>query len=270
MGIAAPLALIATPWLAPSGDTAAIERAVLDYAESYYEARPEYVERSVHPELAKLGFVQRADGYQAETMTYGELRGLAQWLHDNDRKPEPGAKRVEVLDALDQIALVKLTGSWGIDYMQLARTDGHWQTRHVVWQTAPPATPEPQRATDREAVEAAVRDYLEGFYQAAPERAEGALAPDLVKYGFWRRGPEDPYRGMAMTRDELLALAQRWNADGHVSADAPREVRVLDLMDQTACAKLVADWGVDYLHLAKLDGDWRIVQVLWQSPPTPE
>jgi hypothetical protein len=34
-----------------------------------------------------------------------------------------------------------------------------------------------------------------------------------------------------------------------------------------ASAKLVAAWGVDYLRLAKYDGRWMIVNVLWRSPP---
>lgn len=257
--------------LAPRAETerAEIERAVLDYAESYYEARPEYVERSVHPELVKLGLKRGPDGagYEAKPMTFEELRGMARWLRDNDRTPEPGPKRVVILDAMDQTALVELTGSWGIDYMQLAKFDGRWQTRHVLWQTAPIDVPETQVASDREAVEAAVRGYLEGLYQAAPERVDEVLAADFAKYGFWRRDGSEPYRGMAMSRAELLDLASRWNTDGHVGADAPRDIEVLGLMDRTACAKLVADWGVDYLHVAKLDDGWKIVQVLWQSPP---
>jgi hypothetical protein len=48
---------------------------------------------------------------------------------------------------------------------------------------------------------------------------------------------------------------------------APKEIRILDLLDQTASAKLIAHWGVDYFHLAKYDGRWMIVNVLWQTPP---
>jgi hypothetical protein len=66
-------------------------------------------------------------------------------------------------------------------------------------------------------------------------------------------------------------LAGRWNASGRVDpAAAPREVTVLDVLDQTASAKLVAEWGVDYLHLARHEGRWQIVHVLWQSPPPGE
>ncbi|MGH9838243.1 MAG: nuclear transport factor 2 family protein [Blastocatellia bacterium] len=38
-------------------------------------------------------------------------------------------------------------------------------------------------------------------------------------------------------------------------------------MSLSASAKLVAEWGMDYFHLAKYDGKWKIVNVMWQSLP---
>ena len=49
--------------------------------------------------------------------------------------------------------------------------------------------------------------------------------------------------------------------------DSLHEVEVLEVMDRIACAKLTAHWGVDYMHLAKVEGRWQILQVLWQSAP---
>ena len=45
---------------------------------------------------------------------------------------------------------------------------------------------------------------------------------------------------------------------------------VFDVLDKTASAKLTAEWGVDYFHLAKVGGKWQIMYVLWQSPPAAE
>lgn len=42
---------------------------------------------------------------------------------------------------------------------------------------------------------------------------------------------------------------------------------LFDVQDQTASAKLTAWWGTDYLLLAREQGRWVILQVLWQSPP---
>ena len=123
-------------------------------------------------------------------------------------------------------------------------------------------------AEDRAAVERAVRDYLEGFYEAKPELIERGVHEKLVKYGFYRRAGETDYRGTAMNFEQALQLASTFNADGkQVPADAPREIVVLDLLDRTASAKLTATWGIDYFHLGKEEGNWKILQVLWQSAP---
>ena len=42
---------------------------------------------------------------------------------------------------------------------------------------------------------------------------------------------------------------------------------MLDVLDQTAVAKVTANWGIDYMLLAKFDGRWKIVEILWQSHP---
>lgn len=272
--VALSLALFATLPAAPSDpvaptddDQAAIERAILDYAESYYEARPDYVERGISKDLAKLGFRQTEDGgYEPHPMTYDDFVKMIDWVVENG-KPEPGPKEVVILDAMDKTALVKLTGVWGIDYMQVTKEDDAWQTRHVLWQTFPPERDEAQVAADRKNIEAAVRDYVLALYQVEPERIARSVHPELVKYGFWRDAESGEYKAMPMTFDELHALAGRWNADGHLGDDAPQEIEVLDLMDQTACAKLTAAWGIDYMHLAWVDGRWQILQVLWQSAP---
>lgn len=269
--------LFLAPALAPSDPPAAeggaateheaIERAILDYAESYYEARPDYVERGISKDLVKLGFKAREDGsYEEKPMTYDGFVRMVDWVVENG-KPPAGPKEVVVFDALDKTALVKLTGSWGIDYMQVTKEDDRWQTRHVLWQTFPIERSEAQRAADAEAVEAAVRDYVLAFYEASPERAERSVRPDLAKYGFWNDPASGAYRPLSMTREQLLELAARWN-QGKSLADAPREIEVFEVMDRIACAKLTAAWGIDYMHLAKVGERWQIYQVLWQSAPS--
>ncbi len=64
-----------------------------------------------------------------------------------------------------------------------------------------------------------------------------------------------------------LEIAKNFNKDGKLSKNAPKDVVIYEVMDQTASVKLVADWGIDYMHLAKFDGKWMIINVLWQSYP---
>jgi hypothetical protein len=129
-----------------------------------------------------------------------------------------------------------------------------------------PAAPARAQSGDSAAVHAAVLDYVEALYDVAPDRVRRSVSPSMAKYGYFADSA-GAYRGMAMSYDQLVALAARYNVNGQVPKGAPKRVTVYDVQDQTASAKLVAHWGTDYLLLAKQDGRWVITHVLWQSPP---
>lgn len=250
-----------------SQDLKAIERAALDYAESYYEVAPDYVERSIHPDLDKLGYVWKDGRWETHPMDYDGFMGMVKWHASNDRVPEPGPKDVVVLEATDRTALVQLTGSWGVDYLQLARFDGRWQTRHVVWQTAPGERSEEDLEADRAAVERAAREYLESVYDARPELLEERLHPDSVTLGF-ARGDEARGDGpWTMTRAQRIEWARTWRADGDEATVRPAgEVAVRGVMDRVACVEVTASWGVEYLSLIEdEDAGWRILHVMSRS-----
>ena len=121
---------------------------------------------------------------------------------------------------------------------------------------------------DEEAVRQAVLDYVEGVYNVDPSRIERSVHPKLAKIGFYRSATDPTYRpGNGMTFDGLIEVAKTWNKNGKLRKDAPKEITLFEVLDQTASAKLVAEWGIDYFHLAKFDGKWLIVNVIWQSPP---
>lgn len=123
-----------------------------------------------------------------------------------------------------------------------------------------------QSAQDREAVQKAALDYVEGVYNVQPERIERSVHSGLVKRGFYRKADGAPYVESPMTFDQLVNLARTWNKDGKRDTSI-KKVDVLDVLDQTASVKVTASWGVDYMLLGKYDGTWKISQILWQSPP---
>lgn len=136
--------------------------------------------------------------------------------------------------------------------------------------TAPVSITEAQtgaKNADRAAVEAAALDYVEALYNADPSRIERSVHPQLTKRGFWRETASDPWGPqLTMTYDQLLALTKKWNADKKRDTSIKR-VDVFDVLDQTASAKITAQWGVDHLHLAKYDGRWKIINIVWQAHP---
>lgn len=127
----------------------------------------------------------------------------------------------------------------------------------------------PQSADgERAAVTRAVLDYVEGFYEGDSTKLVRSVRPEVFKYGFWIPRGSTSYSGEQMTWPEFHAYANRVKANKNFApATAPKEIVVFEVLDQTASAKLTAFWGIDYLLLAKHDGQWMISHVLWQTPP---
>ena len=145
--LAAPLTVALSLAAAPSlvslsqsaQDKEAVRQVGLDYVEGVYNVQPERIERSVHPSLVKRGFHKKDPSapYAELTMSYDQLVNLAKtW--NKDGKRDTKIKNVEILDMADQTAVVKITASWGIDYMLLGKYDGRWKISQILWQSPPP------------------------------------------------------------------------------------------------------------------------------------
>ncbi len=56
-------------------------------------------------------------------------------------------------------------------------------------------------------------------------------------------------------------------ADGLPPDDTgPCAVKILDMISTIASVRTDARWDVDYIHLAKMSGEWKIINVLWDRP----
>lgn len=122
--------------------------------------------------------------------------------------------------------------------------------------------------SDRDAVRQAALDYVTAVYESKPELIERSVSPDLTKHGFMRQA-DGTYRRGRMTYTQLLDVARTWNADKTRDLSI-REVVVGDVSDQTATAIVRAAWGYDHMQLAKLDGQWKSLNIVWQTYPPQE
>lgn len=124
-----------------------------------------------------------------------------------------------------------------------------------------------QNKSEMTAVYNAVLDYVEALYEVDASRIKKSVHPQLRKRGYWYNDKEEAYmNNLDMTYEHLVDLAGKWNKAGdNVTASSPKKIEIYDINDKTASAKLTAEWGIDYFHLAKLEGKWQIMNVLWQS-----
>ena len=118
---------------------------------------------------------------------------------------------------------------------------------------------------ERDAVHQAALNYVTGVYESKPELIEQSVHPQLTKHGFMRQ-QDGTYKQGQMTYTQLLDVARTWNKDRKRDISI-KEVQVLDVLDQTATAKIRAAWGIDYMQLAKFDGTWKIINIVWQTHP---
>jgi hypothetical protein len=134
-----------------------------------------------------------------------------------------------------------------------------------LWLVAFPASA--QTDADRAAIRAAALDYIEGWYTGSAERMERALHPDLAK----RIVRTDPItRASTLGHQTAAILIQNTRAGGGEQTPERlrvKDVTILDVYQNAASVKIVASGWIDYLHLARWNGAWKIVNVLWESKP---
>ena len=123
-----------------------------------------------------------------------------------------------------------------------------------------------QTVEDKKGIEKAIHNYVDAFYEADTTKAYESIAKDLAKRGYYVRNNQVVEAKMSF--EQLVRLAQRWKSTQTITAASPKKITVLDVLDKIASAKVEAQWGIDYFHLAKLNGNWTIINVLWQDYPT--
>ena len=124
----------------------------------------------------------------------------------------------------------------------------------------------PQSSPDAESIKKAALDYIEGWYEGNAERMERALHPELAKriVRTDARGRNSLGQMGAMT---LVQFTRAGEGKDIAKEKQQKDVTVLDIFGNAATAKIIASDWVDYLHLAKWNGRWVIVNVLWEVKP---
>lgn len=123
-------------------------------------------------------------------------------------------------------------------------------------------------AQEKEKVERACLNYIEGFYEGDTTKLVAALKPSMYKIGYWKNKNTGVYDfDGQMTYRAAMDYANNVMAKKNFAKpDAPKKVEVLDVGNSIASAKVTAWWGMDYILLSKQGEKWVIEQVLWEGP----
>ena len=125
-----------------------------------------------------------------------------------------------------------------------------------------------QENSDKAQIETTLNNYLDGFYKGDTLKLKASLKPRLYKFGYWKNKDTGEYEYYdKMTFDKAIDFANRIQQNNQQKGDdVIRKVKVLEISNHIAAAKVIGYWGVDYMLLSKENGKWMIEQVIWEGP----
>ena len=129
-----------------------------------------------------------------------------------------------------------------------------------------PRTTHAQTPADSVAIEQAALDYIQGYYSGSAERMEKALHPELAKR-IVRTTPDGQSSLEQMNAQTLVEITRRMAQRPIPEEEWQDDVTILDIFENVASVRVDATAWIDYLHLAKWNGEWKIVNVLWETRP---
>jgi hypothetical protein len=126
-----------------------------------------------------------------------------------------------------------------------------------------------QDTDDLAAIRRAALDYMQGWYEGDAERMRRSLHPELAKRAILRDPQTGELRFSHLRQQQMVDKTRQGGGSDDVPVDKRYyDVAILDVYGEIACARAESYEYVDYLHLARCEGKWVIVNVLWTTNRT--
>jgi hypothetical protein len=126
----------------------------------------------------------------------------------------------------------------------------------------------PGYVTEVRAIWKAITDYMECWYGVGYEKLPAAIHPAIYKRKYdINLNTEKPVI-KEVTASQLIETARYLGEEGKEFAYSEwiNDITIFDVFQNIASAKAVGDGWVDYIHLANIDGGWKIMHILFENP----
>ncbi len=123
-----------------------------------------------------------------------------------------------------------------------------------------------QGIPDSTAIKETVANYIEGWYSADAERMAKALHPELAKRGI-RQGKEGQST-VIMKADFNNMVAWTKSKPNEIAANPAVKntlsIIIREIGNNIADVKCISRDFIDYLHLGRINGEWKILNAIWE------
>lgn len=116
--------------------------------------------------------------------------------------------------------------------------------------------------TNNAAIYQAVSDYYDGWYTPDPKRMERCLHINLAKRAIQLDEAGKEYL-LHLTKDVMVDSTNKGGGSNSPAEKKNWTITILDSYDEIASVKVDSGEYMEYIHLARQDGQWLIVNVIW-------
>ena len=117
-------------------------------------------------------------------------------------------------------------------------------------------------SNEKSSISAVAQNYMDAYYTADAGRMQQALHPD-----FHKRTLQTVNGQMEIREDSVQSMVEgvRLGSGRKIPvAERVQKIEVLDVYRNAASVKVVTGRWIDYMHLSKLNGEWRVLDVVLQ------
>jgi len=117
-------------------------------------------------------------------------------------------------------------------------------------------------SNEKAAVTAVAQNYMDAYYTADAARMQKTLHPD-----FHKRTLRTVNGNTEISEDTVQSMVEgvRLGSGKEIPmADRIQKIEVLDVYRDAASVKVVTGRWIDYMHVSKLNGEWRVLDVVLQ------
>ena len=250
-------------------DSALIVQTALDYGDGFYSGDATRMERALHPDFNKVSPAKMSEA--GNTFLYNSTfsgliemtRAKVGFLEEDKRK-----EKVTVLKIDGDIGFAKITTAMFNDYLQMVKINDQWKIINVLWtdgEDSPRKKPlngfNPEN--EKEAIKQAVTDLYEGIFTGDATKIEksvhneynSATLSKLQNNAFFiNKNGFTLIKEVALSKMQLLEK-DKWNL----------QINILDIMEGLAAVEVDFTTSINYFQLAKMDGQWKIINSLKKS-----
>ncbi|GAB5495256.1 MAG: hypothetical protein Phyf2KO_03360 [Phycisphaerales bacterium] len=251
-----------------------IEREVTEllagYALDRYEGDSEGLKKAVHHDAARRTIANHYWGQPSDEW----IRPLAYDLFDAAGGPQDFHKRIDPENGTNEVAVFDTASFTASAMLEMDRTielvhavefEGEWVIADAL--VIDKGVTGEATEEDKAEIEQLIRDYVVGFYEIDGDKVQSTCHTGLSK-----RTVEHTQEGKVgffrpITYEEIYLLAETFNRHFNFSPSARCEIDIYYADDKHAAAKVLAASWFDYFQIAKVEGEWTIVNIMFEGLP---